>query len=298
MKKIIYLFGAALLTLGVASCGKSGAETDANKAFADSLSVTYGQFTGSSWLANYQEIPADERGKYKKESIIRGIEQIVLADTADQGYLAGINIGMQLMQQLYRYEQSGIPVDRKAYMKEFAKAFKDDTVNQLEITRLSQEFQMMNAKAMQLAMQKREKDLAAEREAQAKAPEAVENAQLGEKFITTAKAEDPAIKTTESGLSYKVVKEGTGLAVGPKGRATVKYVGKFIDGTEFDSSDKAIFTPNGVIPGFGEGLEMMQKGGSYVLYIPGELAYGPTGTGNIPPMATLIFEVEVLDVEP
>ncbi|MDE5918335.1 MAG: FKBP-type peptidyl-prolyl cis-trans isomerase, partial [Duncaniella sp.] len=104
-----------------------------------------------------------------------------------------------------------------------------------------------------------------------------------------------------SGLAYKVVKEGEGKTVGKSGSANVKYSGKLIDGTVFDSNDEGVeLSPRTTVPGFGEGLAMMNKGAKYVFYIPGNLAYGVDGApqAGIGPNATLVFEVEAVDVNP
>ena len=105
------------------------------------------------------------------------------------------------------------------------------------------------------------------------------------------------VKKTESGLLYKVVKAGTGEKVQSNQRAKVSYKGTLIDGTQFDANASATFSPAGVVKGFGEGLQLMQKGGKYILYIPAELGYGVRGGGDkIPTNSVLVFEVEVLDI--
>jgi FKBP-type peptidyl-prolyl cis-trans isomerase len=111
------------------------------------------------------------------------------------------------------------------------------------------------------------------------------------------------VKTTTSGLQYKVAKEGTGPQ--PKGSdtVTVNYRGTLIDGTEFDSSYKrgepATFPVNGVIKGWTEALQLMKVGSKYQLFIPPNLAYGERAMGpEISPNSTLIFEVELMDVKP
>ncbi len=299
MKKFLFALGAAAISLATVSCDKSSATGDSDKAFGDSISAISGEFTGSSWAKSYEEIPAEQRAGFRKDAILRGIDQVVMCDTADHGFIAGLNIGLQLNQQLLRLEESGIKVDRKKFLSEFSKAFKQDSINEVTLIQLREEFNALNSRANQMAMAEMQRRADAEKAARAEAPEAKENKSLGEKYISSEKAADPEIKTTPSGLSYKVVRPGTGIAVGGNGRATVKYSGKLVDGTVFDSNDNAVFSPDRVIPGFGEGLQMMQKGGHYILYIPGELAYGVDGIpGTIPPMATLVFDVEVIDVQP
>lgn len=301
MKKILIACGALAISLGFVACNNSSSsEANPNKGFADTLSTAIGELQGSQWAQNYLSLPVNDRDHFKKDEIIRGIEQVVMADTANQGYLSGLNIGMQIAGGLYQYEKAGIPVDRKAFMKEFAKAFKADTIDQQAFMLMQAKFEELNQRARKIAEAETEKAAEAARKAKEESPEAKENVAVGEKYVTAAKANDPSIVTTPTGLSYKVVKEGNGPKVGRRGHATVKYTGKLVDGTEFDSSDNASFTPGSVVPGFGEGLEMMQKGGQYTLIIPGNLAYGADGipAAGIPPMATLVFDVEVLDVTP
>ena len=130
-----------------------------------------------------------------------------------------------------------------------------------------------------------------------------ENNKKAKKFFEE-NAKRPGVKTTASGLQYEVITEGTG----PKPKATdvvkVDYVGTLLDGKEFDSSIKrgeaATFPLNGVIPGWTEGLQLMNVGSKYKLYVPGKLAYGPQGQqqAGIGPNETLVFEVELKGIEP
>src|SRR5215475_14235216 len=133
--------------------------------------------------------------------------------------------------------------------------------------------------------------------------------QLGEKNKTDGakyledNKKKPGVKTTASGLQYKVEKEGTGAQPKATDMVTVNYRGTLIDGTEFDSSYKrgqpATFPVNGVIKGWTEALQLMKKGAKYQLCIPSNLAYGERAMGqDIGPNATLIFEVELMEVKP
>ena len=109
----------------------------------------------------------------------------------------------------------------------------------------------------------------------------------------------PGVKTTASGLQYKVLKAGQGKQPGPTSTVTVNYVGKMIDGTQFDASRDAPaqFSLDGVIPGWTEGLQLMHEGEKVEFVVPQELAYGLQGKGQIPPLQTLVFEVELLKVQ-
>ena len=122
----------------------------------------------------------------------------------------------------------------------------------------------------------------------------------GVKFLAdNAKKKD--VKTTASGLQYKVVTPGAGKSPKATDVVEVNYEGKLIDGTVFDSSyergEPIEFPLNQVIPGWTEGLQLMKEGGKYEFYIPSELAYGELGNQGIAPNSTLIFTVELLSVK-
>ncbi len=102
------------------------------------------------------------------------------------------------------------------------------------------------------------------------------------------------VKTAE-GLSYSVIQAGKGEKPGPESKVVVNYSGRLAsDGSEFDSGEGAKFKVDGVIPGFAQGLKLMQPGGKYRLCIPAALGYGEEGGGTIPPNADLVFEVNLL----
>lgn len=147
----------------------------------------------------------------------------------------------------------------------------------------------------------REEQMAKQQEQMAKQKEQGEaNQKAGEAFLAANKAK-AGVKVTESGLQYKVVKEGDGATPGPDDTVKVNYRGTLIDGKEFDSSYKRneplTIPVKGVIPGWTEALQMMKVGSKYELYIPSDLAYGPRGPGEIGPNSALIFEVELLGIE-
>src|SRR5262245_60141696 len=128
------------------------------------------------------------------------------------------------------------------------------------------------------------------------------NKSEGAKFLEENKKKE-GVKTTASGLQYKVVKEGNGAQPKKTDTVTVNYRGTLINGTEFDSSYKrgqpATFPVNGVIPGWTEALQLMKVGSKYQLFIPSNLAYGERSIGpDIGANSTLIFEVELMDAKP
>ncbi len=126
-----------------------------------------------------------------------------------------------------------------------------------------------------------------------------ENKKKGEEFLAANKAKE-GVKTTASGLQYKVIKEGTGAKPKATDMVKVHYSGKLIDGKEFDSSYKrnepVQFKLDGVIKGWTEGVQLMTVGSKYEFVIPAELGYGPTGNQSIPGNSVLVFEVELLSI--
>jgi FKBP-type peptidyl-prolyl cis-trans isomerase FkpA len=129
------------------------------------------------------------------------------------------------------------------------------------------------------------------------------NRQEGDAFLVKNK-KAAGVKTTASGLQYQVLSQGTGARPGPNDTVKVNYTGTFVSGETFDSS--ANNNPPGptaiplsrVIPGFREGLQLMQVGGHYKLFIPASLAYGAEPQRNFPPNETLIFDVTLVSTGP
>ncbi len=133
--------------------------------------------------------------------------------------------------------------------------------------------------------------------------EATDIKKKGTEFLAKNKS-NPKVKTTASGLQYEVLQEGDGTT---KPKATdvvqVKYTGKLLNGTVFDSTDKNGGAPSdinlsNVIPGWTEGIQLMSKGAKYRFYIPSDLAYGDQGAGGaIPGGSTIIFDVELVNIK-
>ncbi|MEC8012143.1 MAG: FKBP-type peptidyl-prolyl cis-trans isomerase [Pseudomonadota bacterium] len=177
-------------------------------------------------------------------------------------------------------------------LNEFVKGFKH-VVNGEKLDLTPEELQKNLAQLQQIRTNRliREQNIASEK-----------NKTASDEFLDKNKEAD-GVKTTESGLQYKVLKSGEGDAKPTRSdKVTVHYHGTLIDGTVFDSSVErgtpATFPVGGVIPGWTEALQLMTPGDKWVLYIPSDLAYGERGTpgGPIGPNQALVFEVELLDI--
>lgn len=196
-------------------------------------------------------------------------------------YALGLGIGRQLAQM----------GANDLSIEDLAAAIKDVIAgNELKVS--NREAQTI----VQEYFRKKEEKLNAERAEKGKVAKAE-----GEKYLAE-NAKKEGVTVLPSGLQYMVLKEGNGNK--PKATDTVKchYEGFLIDGTVFDSSvergEPAEFALNQVIAGWTEGLQLMQEGAKYRFFIPYILGYGEGGAGaSIPPFATLIFDVELLEVK-
>lgn len=143
-------------------------------------------------------------------------------------------------------------------------------------------------------MEQRQQEMQAEQQ-----EAAARNLEEGQAFLAENR-EKEGVMETESGLQYKVLEEGDGASPEASDQVTVHYRGTLIDGTEFDSSrargEPASFALDQVIPGWTEGVQLMKEGATYKFFIPAELGYGEQAPPSIGPNSTLIFEVELIEV--
>jgi FKBP-type peptidyl-prolyl cis-trans isomerase len=152
---------------------------------------------------------------------------------------------------------------------------------------------------LQVALQALNETVRAEETARREEAAATNEAE-GAAFLEENAAKD-GVTVTESGLQYEVVREGDGATPSPEDQVSIHYKGTLLDGTQFDSSydrgEPITLGVNGFIAGFSEGLQLMTVGSHYRFFIPSGIGYGPAGNGRaIGPNATLVFEVELLEI--
>jgi len=196
-------------------------------------------------------------------------------------YTIGMDIGQSLSGQ-------DMPLDIDILMQGLRASYLGEETLLTQEEALAEREQFIERRQQQLADQRGE--------------EASVNAAEGEAFLA-ANAEKEGVTVTDSGLQYRVITEGEGASPDADDRVTVHYRGKLINGVEFDSSyargEPATFGLNQVIPGWTEGVQLMEEGAKYEFFVPSDLAYGEQGRpGPIGPNSTLIFEVELLEVAP
>ena len=278
MKKFFAIAMAAVLALSVISCNEKGGSKAAGGPKADSLNVVFGEFVGS-----VMKFQSANDSLFDKAAFIKGFEKIMGGDTS-RYYTAGMQVALQVLGDLAQLEQQqGVKVDLKKFVAEFQKAINSpDSVDQMKL----QEMQTSYQRLMQEAIS----------EAKEKDPKAIENKKAGEAF-RDKKAKEAGYQKTPSGIVYKVITAGDNFTDADE--VMVKYVGRHIDGKEFDKSEEPVpFRMQGVVPGFAEMLKLMKPGMKVECIIPGELAYGTNGSGDIGPNETLVFEMETVGVAP
>ena len=287
MKKIV-LFAAIVAAAGLASCTAQAPKANM-KSEIDSLSYMMG-VTNTQGLSDFaaQRLGVDSANY---ADFVRGIQDgIHKANNKEKAYIAGVQIGQQVGGDMFDNinlqlfgNDSTQTLSKDNFLAGFIAAVKNGAVASVEDARTYVETHTDAIKA--------------------KALEAKygENKAAGIKFLEENKTKEGVV-TTESGLQYKVIKAGKGEIPSKTSTVKVNYKGTLIDGTEFDSSYKrnapASFRADQVIAGWTEALTMMPVGSKWELYIPQELAYGSRETGGqIKPFSTLIFEVELLEIE-
>jgi len=190
----------------------------------------------------------------------------------DASYALGMNVGSSLKADNFYPDE-----------EEFARGMRDILTDAEPHLTFEEAYQILN-EAFTAMAEKRD----------------MESRQVENEFLAE-NSKKPGVIVTGSGLQYEVIQQGNGPKPTAADRVRVHYEGSLVNGTVFDSSysrgEPLDFSLGGVIPGWSEGLQLMNTGSTYRLYIPSDLGYGPQGAGpQIPPYSTLIFEVELLEI--
>ena len=282
-------FAVALAAISFASCTAQAPKAEFKNEI-DSLSYMFG-------VANTQGLDYYISGQLGVDTtymadfiagVVAGVNQNTPKDVA---YNAGLQIGQQITGRIIE------GINNQLFAGDSTQALNQDNFIAGFVSALKKKPGMVTPEEASAYVQTHADAI------KAKALEAKygENKAAGIKFLEENKTKEGVI-TTESGLQYKVIKAGNGEFPTKESSVKVNYKGTLIDGTEFDSSYKrnapATFRADQVIKGWTEALTMMPVGSKWELYIPQELAYGSRETGGlIKPFSTLIFEVELLEIE-
>ncbi len=285
MKKSTF-FAALAIAGGMVSCAQGPKANMKNE--VDTLSYMMG-ITNTQGLEEYVFGRIGIDSAYY-DNFVKGIEQgMKETSEKEKAYLAGIQIGQQLSGQMFEMMNKQV--------------FGDDSVLSLSKENMFAGFMaavrhkaLVHTDSASVYVRKHV-EIIKERTLEAKyADYKKEN----EEFLANNKNKE-GIQVTPSGLQYRIVKQGKGAVPTHDSKVKVHYRGTLIDGTEFDTSykrkDPATFRASQVIKGWTEALTMMPVGSKWELYIPQELGYGSRETSKIKPFSTLIFEVELVDIE-
>ena len=288
MKKVSILAAVAIAT-GLASCTAQAPKATL-KTDVDSLSYAIG-ISQTNGLKDYLSQRMEMDTAYIAD-FLKGVNDAAnKTSKKDQAYLLGLQIGSQMAgpqaikgmnHQLFA-DDSTMTVNKSDIL---AGVFAGVLNKDMKIT--PEEAQVLIQKMMESI-----KGKAAEKKY-------ADNKAAGEKFLAENKTKE-GVKTTASGLQYKVITEGKGEIPNDTCKVKVNYRGKLIDGTEFESTytrnEPFVTNVGGVIKGLTEALKMMPVGSKWELYIPQELAYGSRDMGQIKPFSALVFEIELLGIE-
>ena len=287
MKKVS-IFMAIAAAASLASCTAQAPKANL-KTDIDSLSYSIGM-AQTQGLKGYLTGRLDVDTAYMAE-FIKGLnEGANKTSKKDIAYMAGLQIGQQISNQMMK------GINQELFAGDSTKTISKDNFMAGFIAGTLEKGGVMTMEAAQEYTRTAMETIKAKALAEKYADYKAEN----EKFLADNKAKE-GVKTTPSGLQYKVITEGKGEIPADTCKVKVNYKGTLIDGTEFDSSYKrnepATFRANQVIKGWTEALTMMPVGSKWELYIPQELAYGSRESGQIKPFSTLIFEVELVGIE-
>lgn len=283
MKKfLIYTIGAALI-LSVCSCAGSKKSATLNNA-GDSLSYGIGMMQGERLAQAKAMGMYPELNSLDVEAYLKGVKEGANAD--NPSFYMGVNDGIQMKKNFNQMaQQFGMELNFESFLVAYAQAINGDSIFSIDKTRA-------NAICDSIVAAARAAKEQAELDSIANSPEAKANLEAGIAFLA-AKEQEEGVQKTESGLLYKVIKEGNGKKFKITDNIELSYVGKFINDSIFDQNASMKSMVGRFVPGFTEGLRLMSPGAKYIFYIPSELAYGVRGRGEtMPSNSTLIFEVE------
>jgi len=290
MKKLVIVAAMAITAAGFTACGnqtpKASLKTDVDTmSYAIGMAQTQGL---KDYLVNQLGVDTAYIGEF-----IKGLNEGANAGDSKKkaAYYAGIQIGQQISNQIMKginREVFGDDSTKTISLKNFMAGFISGTTGKNGL---------MTMDSAQVIGQRLIQSIKAKELVKTYGP----NKEAGEKFLA-ANAKKDGVKTLPSGVQYKIIKEGTGAIPSDTSLVKCHYEGRLLNDTIFDSSYKRgepiTLRCNQVIKGWTEVMTHMPAGSIWEVYIPQELAYGEREQGDIKPFSTLIFKIELIEVNP
>lgn len=297
LKKTMLGACVAIASIAAVSCsnGESMPAVSEPKTFADSVAMYTGLCDAYEMNLATSKLPDSVKAKFDREKFLLGVKTILLADTTES-FRQGMDVALNYMQQMSIVEAAGVDFNRElflAYLAQELTAQNTDTVkaaaNQAEYERLAV---VLNEKVGQYQIEQQAK-------AQAMMGQMYEaNIAAGKAYVDSIKAADASVKTTNSGLTYKVLTQGNGKIAKAGQTANVILDLALIDGTKLMSTQGNV-APLPVNEAFCEGLKealtTFGVGTRVIVYIPQELGFGEQGNQGIQPGTTLVLDLEIVD---
>lgn len=300
MIKKTLVMGLAALAVSAAftSCSNGNDETEmpevqAPKTFGDSVATYMGISEG---MTSLDALIAGGQKDFNKEQFLAGMKHVLMADTS-ASFRNGMVTAMNYLAQFAQFENAGIDFNTEMFIANFAAEFNKEKPDTTSLSKYRKD-----ATAVMTALQ--DKVMTYEYEQQAKIQAQIakmynDNVTKGKAFIADKMKADKDIKTTASGIAYKIEKQGTGAVAKSGDSVKMIYDGKHIDGSVFDSTQNQVVeaATDKFIPGFAEALTSFPAGTRVTLYVPQELAYGQQGMPQIGvmPGETLVFDLEIVE---
>ena len=279
MKKMILAI-AMLMAMGMQS---ASAATEAEfKAQQDSLSKAYGKYFGL--VLAYM---GEQDKKINIDEFFKAFDVVMQADTANQGYMNGLFVGMELTSKMMQNKlHKGITLDKALMVQALKDAVATKGLDQSTVSKAYSDMAVLEQNTELLG--------------RAFTPTTSAMKKAGEEYIAKIMAAGEGYVKTASGLVYKMEKQGNGKCYGDNEDVRMLYTGKHVDGSIFDQSrDTTSLNSGRVVEGFKEALMLMSPGAKMIAVLPSDIAYGDQGAGrrqsgeySINPGETLVFEIE------
>lgn len=297
----IFLSAVAVAIMASCSSGSSGDSEESEEGygaetFADSISAAYGEAVGAQLNISFASIPTDKQLEIDRDAFLAGLRNALMLDASDRGQIEGLWRGTELAEQLDYYDAVGVCLDRDRVADEYGKAMAQEEVDAAAYDAAQADYDRMMTSVQNLILEK----MRADRRQQMMLAQKMRNANIeaARNFVEKLQREDKTVTSTESGLFYKILRQGQGDKPVSGSTVEVNYTITTIDGHIVDSSrGGAVLVEIGgsTIAGLQEGLPLMNQGAKYRFYVPSHLGFVRSAPG-VEPGQMLIIDVELVKI--